>query len=348
MGNIGTPLTRFLLEEQQGHPGATGEFTILLSQISLAGKMISREMSWAGLANVLGVTGDVNVQGEVVKKMDVYANNAFKQAFRHGAQVLAMVTEEDEDPVAFPENQPSGRYIVYLDPLDGSSNIDVNGPVGSIFSIHRTTTETTEIMNRVTGEINELVRTELLKKGTDQAAAGYILYGSSTMLVYSCGKGVHGFTLDPGIGEFLLSHENMKIPSRGNVYSVNEGNYQKWPSQTRRYIDHLRDQAPDDGRPYASRYIGALVADVHRTLLTGGIYLYPGEKEKPEGKIRLLYESAPMAYVVEQAGGKASTGTERILDIQPTAIHQRTPIVIGSHDDVSLAETYMRDGKEDN
>lgn len=336
MGNIGTPLTRFLLEEQQGHPGATGEFTILLSQISLAGKMISREMSRAGLANVLGVTGDVNVQGEVVKKMDIYANNAFKQAFRHGAQVVAMVTEEDEDLVAFPENQPSGRYIVYLDPLDGSSNIDVNGSVGSIFSIHR-----------VNDEASPTTNANLLRKGTDQAAAGYILYGSSTMLVYSCGKGVHGFTLDPGIGEFLLSHENIKIPTRGKVYSVNEGNYQKWPSSTQRYIDHLREQAPDDGRPYSSRYIGALVADVHRTLLTGGIYLYPGEVKKPEGKIRLLYESAPMGYVVEQAGGSASTGTERILDIQPTAIHQRTPIFIGSPDDVSLAETFMRDGKED-
>ena len=331
MGNIGTPLTRFLLEEQQGHPGATGEFTILLSQISLAGKMISREMSRAGLANVLGVTGDVNVQGEVVKKMDVYANNAFKQAFRHGAQVIAMVTEEDEDPIAFPENQPSGRYIVYLDPLDGSSNIDVNGSVGSIFSIHR-----------VNDEASPTTNADLLRKGIDQAAAGYILYGSSTMLVYSCGKGVHGFTLDPGIGEFLLSHENMKIPPRGNVYSVNEGNYQKWPSSTQRYIDHLREYVPDDGRPYSSRYIGALVADVHRTLLTGGIYLYPGEAEKPEGKIRLLYESAPMGYIVEQAGGRASTGTERILDIQPTTIHQRTPIFIGSREDVTRAEEFVR------
>ena len=342
MSTIGTPLTRFLLKEQQGHPKATGEFTILLSQIGLAGKMISREMSRAGLANVLGVTGDVNVQGEVVKKMDVYANNAFKQAFRHGAQVIAMVTEEDEDPVAFQENQPSGRYIVYLDPLDGSSNIDVNGSVGSIFSIHRTATETTEFVNRVTGETTELVRTELLKKGTDQAAAGYILYGSSTMLVYSCGNGVHGFTLDPGIGEFLLSHENMKIPMRGKTYSVNEGNYQKWPTSTQRYINHLRENAPDDGRPYSSRYIGALVADIHRTLLTGGIYCYPGEVKKPEGKIRLLYESAPMGYIIEQAGGKASTGAVRILNIQPTAIHQRTPIFIGSHDDVSLAEAFMR------
>jgi fructose-1,6-bisphosphatase I len=304
--------------------------------------MISREMSRAGLANVLGVTGDVNVQGEVVKKMDVYANNAFKQAFRHGAQVIAMVTEEDEDPVSFPENQPAGRYIVYLDPLDGSSNIDVNAPVGSIFSIHRTKTETTELVDRVTGETTELIRTELLKKGTDQAAAGYILYGSSTMLVYTCGKGVHGFTLDPGIGEFLLSHENIKIPPRGNTYSVNEGNYQNWTSSTQRYIDHLRENAPNDGRPYASRYIGALVADVHRTLLTGGIYLYPGEAKKPEGKIRLLYESAPMGYIVEQAGGSASTGTERILDIQPTAIHQRTPIFIGSREDVTRAEEFIR------
>ncbi|MBQ27708.1 MAG: class 1 fructose-bisphosphatase [Nitrospiraceae bacterium] len=336
MNNIGTPLTLFLREGQQGHPEATNEFTILLSQISLAGKMISREMSRAGLANVLGVTGDINVHGEVVKKMDVYANNAFKQAFQHGAQVIAMVTEEDENPVVFQENQSSGRYVVYLDPLDGSSNIDVNGSVGSIFSIHR--------LNDVA---SLPTNPDLLKKGIDQAAAGYILYGSSTMLVYSCGKGVHGFTLDPASGEFLLSHENMKIPSRGHTYSVNEGNYQKWPAPTQRYIDHLHKPIPDDGRPYSSRYIGALVADVHRTLLTGGIYLYPGEAKNPEGKIRLLYESSPMGYVVEQAGGKASTGTKRILDIQPTTIHQRTPIFIGSYDDVSLAETFMRDGKED-
>ncbi len=336
MGNIGTPLTRFLLEEQQGRGEATGDFTVLLSQIGRAGKMISREMSRAGLANVLGVTGDVNVQGEVVKKMDIYANDAFKQAFQHGAQVIAMVTEEDEDPIAFPENQPSGKYIVYLDPLDGSSNIDVNGPVGSIFSIHR-----------VNDGASRPTNADLLRKGIDQAAAGYILYGSSTMLVYSCGKGVHGFTLDPGIEEFLLSHESIRIPTRGKTYSVNEGNYQKWPSSTQRYIDHLREKAPDDGRPYSSRYIGALVADVHRTLLTWGIYLYPGEAEKPEGKIRLLYESAPMGYVIEQAGGSASTGTDRILDIQPTAIHQRTPIFVGSRDDVSLAETFMRGEKED-
>ena len=336
MGNIGIPLTRFLLEEQQDHPEATDEFTMLLSQISHAGKMISLEMSRAGLVNLLGVTGNVNVQGEVVKKMDIYANDVFKQAFQNGAQVIAMVTEEDEDPFAFPENQPSGRYIVYLDPLDGSSNIDVNAPVGSIFSIHR-----------VNNGASQPTNTALLRKGINQSAAGYILYGSSTMLVYSCGKGVHGFTLDPDIGEFLLSHENMKIPTRGNVYSVNEGNYQKWPSPTQRFVDHLHEHAPDDGRPYSSRYIGALVADVHRTLLTGGIYLYPGEADKPEGKIRLLYESSPMAYIVEQAGGSASTGTERILDIQPTAIHQRTPIFIGSRDDVSLAETFMRDEKED-
>ena len=330
MGHIGTPLTRFLLEEQQSYPDATGEFTMLLSQISLAGKMIARTMSRAGLANALGTTGDVNIQGEGVTKMDVYANNAFKQAFRHGSQVIAMVTEEDEEPVAFPENQPLARYIVYLDPLDGSSNIDVNGSVGSIFSIHRMHNDHTP------------TNANLLNKGINQAAAGYILYGSSTMLVYSCGKGVHGFTLDPGIGEFLLSHRDITIPHRGTTYSVNEGNYQQWPSSIRRYIDHLRDSPPHDGQPYTSRYTGTLVADVHRTLLTGGIYLYPSETKKPGGKIRLLYESAPMGYVVEHAGGKASTGTERILDIQPTALHQRTPLVIGSRDDVSLAETFIR------
>ena len=343
MADIGTPLTRFLFDEQQGHPEATGDFTILLSQIALAGKMISHELSRAGLADLLGTTADINVQGEIVKKMDIYSNNAFKQAFQHGAQVIAMVTEEDEDPVVFPENHPAGKYIVYLDPLDGSSNIDVNGPVGSIFSIHRTTIETTEIVERVTGKATEVIRAELLKKGTDQAAAGYVLYGSSTMLVYSCGKGVHGFTLDPGIGDFLLSHENMTIPSRGTTYSVNEGNYHKWTSSTQRYIDHVKQHAPEDGRPYSARYTGGFVPDFHRTLLIGGLYLYPGETQKPEGKIRLLYESAPLAYLVEQAGGKASTGKERILDIQPTAIHQRTPIVIGSHDDVSLAETFAKE-----
>ena len=342
MGNTGMLLHTFLEEKQQTPLEAGAGLTAILSQIAQAGKIISHTMRQAGLGSTLGGTGNINVHGEAVKKMDIYANNAFKKSFESASQIVAMITEEDEKPVIFSENLSSGQYIVYLDPLDGSSNIDVNGPVGSIFSIHKLEAPATNSLStgkqKNEGEINA----SLLRKGVDQISAGYILYSSSTMLVYSSGKGVHGFTLDPDREEFLLSDENIKIPKRGKTYSVNQGNYQKWFSPTKRYIDHLLEHAPDDGRPYSSRYIGALIADVHRTLLNGGIYLYPGEVEKPEGKIRLLYESAPMSYIVEQAGGKGSTGMERILNIQPTAIHQRTPILIGSYNDVSLAEEFMR------
>jgi fructose-1,6-bisphosphatase I len=235
-----------------------------------------------------------------------------------------------EKLVHLPENCPHGKYMLLFDPLDGSSNTDVNMPMGTIFSILR---------YEGTGLPSE---TDLLRKGTEQVAAGYLIYGSSSMLVFTSGKGTHGFTLDPGIGEYLLTHEDIQIPPKGKVYGANEGNYHKWPAGTRRYIDYLKQTDKSSGRPYSTRYSGCLAADVHRILLQGGIYLYPGETEKPEGKLRLLYEANPLAMVVEQAGGRASTGAERILAVAPTALHQRVPLLIGSAEDVATAEAFIQ------
>jgi fructose-1,6-bisphosphatase I len=237
-----------------------------------------------------------------------------------------------EKPVNLPENWPHGKYMLLFDPLDGSSNTDVNMPLGTIFSVLR-----------YEGKGGLPSESELIRKGSEQVAAGYLMYGSSTMLVFTAGQGVHGFTLDPGVGEYLLSHENIRIPARGKVYAANEGNYHKWPAGTKRLMDYLKGQDRATGRPYSARYSGCLAADVHRILLGGGIYLYPGETDKPEGKLRLLYEANPLAMVVEKAGGRASTGTQDILDIKPTAVHQRVPLLIGSRDDVTLAEEFMQE-----
>jgi fructose-1,6-bisphosphatase I len=331
MARIGTTLTRFIIETQAGYPAATGEFSALLAQIGLAGKMVANDLRRAGLINILGLTGETNVQGEAVKKLDAIANENVVKVFQYSGLVCALASEEMEKPIKLPENWPLGKYMLLFDPLDGSSNTDVNMPLGTIFSVLR-----------YEGKGGLPSDAELVRKGTEQVAAGYLMYGSSTMLVFTSGKGVNGFTLDPGIGEYLLTHENVRMPAKGTVYAANEGNYHKWPAGMQRYIDYLKQSDKATGRPYSSRYSGCLAADLHRILLGGGIYLYPGETDKPEGKLRLLYEGNPLAMVVEQAGGKAGTGTMRILDVAPKALHQRVPLLIGSADDVSMAEAFIQ------
>ena len=325
-----TSLTQYILQEEALHAEASGEFSALMVQIALAGKMIARDLSHSGLIDILGSTGETNVQGEVVQKLDQRANDIFVKAFQSHSMVRAIVSEEMETPHQVNGTDHSGKYAIYFDPLDGSSNIDVNASLGSIFSIHRLLPAT----SRDSGQ-------ELLKPGCEQVAGGYLIYGPSTDLVYTCGGGVHQFTLDPEIGEFLLSAQNIKMPTSGKIFCVNEGNYQKWSAATQTYINFLKESDSTTGRPYAARYSGCLVADVHRILLKGGVYLYPGEVKKPEGKLRLMYEAAPLTFIVEQAGGLGSTGMERINAIQPKSLHQRVPLFIGSRDDVEQAERCM-------
>ena len=325
-----TSLTQHILQEETLHPEASGEFSALMVQIALAGKMIARDLSHSGLIDLLGSTGETNVQGEDVKIMDQRANDIFMRAFQSHSMVRTLVSEEMETPLQVNGIGHSGKYAIYFDPLDGSSNIDVNASLGSIFSIHRLGPGT----SRDHGQ-------ELLKPGCEQVAGGYLLYGASTDLVYTCGGGVHQFTLDPEIGEFLRSAQHIQMPARGKIYCANEGNYQKWSATTQQYINSLKESDSATGRPYAARYSGCLVADVHRLLLKGGVYLYPGEVKKPEGKLRLMYEAAPLTFVVEQAGGLGSTGVERIHAIQPKSLHQRVPLFIGSRDDVEQVERCM-------
>lgn len=331
MAKFPVTLSRFIIEQQTAYPEATGEFSILLTQIGLVGKLIAHDLRRAGLIDVLGTTGDTNVQGEVVKRLDMIANDTFLRVFEHSGLVCVLASEEMEKPIQLPQHWPKGKYMLLFDPLDGSSNTDVNMPLGAIFSILKH-----DGRGRLPAEA------ELFRKGTEQVAAGYLLFGSSTMLVFSVGQRVHGFTLDPSIGEYLLSHEDIRIPKKGRVYAANEGNYHRWLPGTRKYVDALKVKDKAAGRPYSARYSGCLVADVHRILLGGGIYLYPGEIDKPEGKLRLLYEANPMAMVVEHAGGKATTGTERILDLEPKALHQRVPLIIGSAEDVEQAEASIQ------
>jgi fructose-1,6-bisphosphatase I len=331
MGQFPLTLGRFIVENQASHQGATEEFSSLLTQIGLVGKLIAQDLRRAGLINILGTTGDTNVQGETVKKLDEIANDTFVKVFQYSGYVCALASEEMEKPVLLPGNWPHGKYMLLFDPLDGSSNTDCNMPLGAIFSILKH--DRTDRMP--TGD-------ELLHKGIEQVAAGYLLYGASTMLVYTVEQDVYGFTLEPGIGEYLLSHEKIKIPEKGRIYAANEGNYNKWSDGTRKYFDSLKVSDKASGRPYSGRYSGCLVADVHRILLGGGIYLYPGEIDKPEGKLRLLYEANPLALVVERAGGKASTGMGRILDVEPKKLHQRVPLIIGSRRDVDAAEACIQ------
>jgi fructose-1,6-bisphosphatase I len=328
-------LAKHLLQQQTLHPGLTSDLSQVIRHIALTGKIIGRELSEAALHGALGLTGETNVQGEAVQKLDERANELFVQTFEgQGSVVRAIVSEEMDKPceVGGHVGDRPGEHVLFIDPLDGSSNLDADMTVGSIFSIHR-----------MQGHVQRDVETGLLKRGRDQLAAGYVLYGPSTVLVYTCGAGVYQFTLDRGIGEFVLSGSRLKMPARGKVYSANESNYAKWPRSVQRFVDYLRDKDAATGRPYASRYSGCLVADVHRFLTGGGVYLYPGEISKPEGKLRLMYEAAPLGFIVEQAGGLASTGTERIGEILPTAVHQRIPLIIGSHEDVSTAEQFVRE-----
>jgi fructose-1,6-bisphosphatase I len=328
-------IERHILEQQRHFPEATGEFTSLLYDIALAAKIVSREVSKAGLVEILGRAGEENVQGEQVMKLDVFANETMIRMNDHTGRLCAMASEEVADIIPIPERFPCGKYALIFDPLDGSSNIDVNVSVGTIFSIHR------KVSDGRGGTLEDF-----LQPGYKQAAAGYIVYGSSTMMVYTSGQGVHGFTLDPSVGEFLLSHPNIQIPPRGKYYSINEGNYNYWSEGVRRYVDYLKASDEATGRPYSGRYIGTLVADFHRTLLAGGVFMYPADTKdpkKPHGKLRLLYEAAPLAFIVEQAGGRASDGTRDIMQIQPESLHQRMPLFIGSRQDVDKAEQIIRE-----
>jgi len=321
----------FLGVNQPVASGRASVLAALFSAIGLVGKTLAQDLRVAGLHHNLGTTGDTNVQGEMVKKLDEIANETFVRLLQQWGVACALASEEMEKPLIVSTQGPQAPFMVLFDPLDGSSNTDVNMPLGSIFSI---------VAARRADE--PPVEHDLVQRGTEQVAAGYLLFGPSTMLVFTTGQGVNGFTLDPGIGEFLLSHESMKIPARGKFYAVNEGNYHRWSAGTQRYVDSLKKQDRTAGRPYSGRYSGCLVADVHRILLSGGIYLYPGEINKPDGKLRLLYEANPMALVVEQAGGKASTGAKRILDLTPKELHQRVPLIIGSRDDVTEAEASIQ------
>ena len=324
-------LGQFIIEKQSDFPFAKGELSRLLRDIGIATKIVNREVNKAGLADILGDTGDNNVQGEQVKKLDVFANEQFIAALSVGGEVCAIASEENEELIPVTNEQSkNAKYVVAFDPLDGSSNIDVNVSVGSIFAIYRRTS----LSGPGTLE-------DFMQRGTELVAAGYVIYGSSTMLVYSTGKGVNGFTLDPSIGEFCLSHPNIKIPKSGNTYSINEGYYVHFPDGVKKFIKWCQEEDKPSNRPFSSRYIGSAVADIHRNLLYGGIFIYPTTAISPKGKLRLLYECNPLAFIVEQAGGKASDGFKRILEIEPKTLHQRTPFFIGSHDIVEKAEEFM-------
>ncbi len=324
-------LGQFIIEKQSDFPYAKGELSRLLRDIGIAAKIVNREVSKAGLADILGDAGEINVQGESVKKLDVFANEQFIAALSVGGECCAIASEENEDIILVDNPQSkNAKYVVAMDPLDGSSNIDVNVSVGTIFSIYR------RVSLSGPGTVEDF-----LQRGTEQVAAGYIIYGSSTMLVYTTGKGVNGFTLDPSIGEFCLSHPNMKTPASGKTYSINEGNYVHFPDGVKKYIKYCQEEDSASKRPYSSRYIGSAVADIHRNLITGGIYIYPTTAASPSGKLRLLYECNPISFIIEQAGGKATTGFGRILDVEPKELHQRTPFFAGSADMVDKACEYM-------
>ena len=323
-----TTLSRHVLQQLKSFSADAQDLSALMNRIALAAKIISRRLSRADLVEgALGFTGNVNVQGESVKKMDAYANDVFISVFKQSGLVCRLASEEMEKPYYIPENCPIGRYSLIYDPIDGSSNVDINLNIGSIFAIRRQQ-----------GEDMDGEATDLLQDGHQQIAAGYVIYGPSTMLVYSIGTGVHAFTLDPSLGEFILSQENMQVPEHGPVYSVNEGNFWQWDESIRDYIRYVHRH-----EGYTARYSGALVGDFHRILCQGGVFIYPGTVKKPEGKLRLLYETAPLAFLIEQAGGRASTGTENLMDVVPEKLHTRTPLVIGSKEDVALVESFIQE-----
>ncbi len=324
-------LTEFIIEQQASCPHATGDLTRLLNDIGIAAKFVNREVNRAGLTNVMGYNDEINVQGEAQKKLDVYANEQFIAALRSGGQCCAIASEENEKIIAFENDiSQSGKYVVAIDPLDGSSNIESNVSIGTVFSIYRRISES-----------GPGSTADLLQKGTQLVAAGYIIYGSSTMLVYTTGRGVNGFTLDPSVGLFILSNPQMKYPEKGTIYSINESNYIYFPEAIKKYIQYCHLDDPETSRPYITRYIGSMVADFHRNLIKGGIFLYPGTVKNPKGKLRLLYECNPMAFIAEQAGGKASDGFQRILEIQPVDIHQRSPFFAGPTYMVEKIEEFM-------
>jgi fructose-1,6-bisphosphatase I len=314
-------LDEFTIQQLRSVPGATGELSSLLRDIGLAAKRVNVEVNKAGLVDILGDTGSVNIQGEEVKKLDVYANNQFTGVLKHGISCAGIASEELDDIVVFDDEvSNNSKYVCMYDPLDGSANIDVNVSIGTIFAVFR----------RKTPIGQPCTLDDFLQKGINMVAAGYIIYGSSTMLVYATRRGVNGFTLDPSIGEFTLSHPDIKCPEQGKIYSVNHGNFFQYGEGVKKYIERCQQKTKTDGGPYTQRYIGSMVADVHRNLIKGGIFMYPGTVDKPNGKLRLLYECNPFAFIVEVAGGKATNGKERILEVQPTSLHQRTPFFIGS------------------
>jgi len=329
-------VTEHLLLHQKQVPMATGRFTRLFNELILSAKIITREVSKAGLVDVLGFTGEINVQGEEVKKLDDFANHVLIHRLSRCGALCAMASEENADIIEIPDDLPTGDYFVIFDPLDGSSNIDANVSIGTIFSIYR----------RKSPSDSRLLATDYLQKGAEQVAAGYIIYGSSTMMVFTTGDGVNGFTLDPSVGEFLLSHPNIRIPEQGNIYSVNEGYYHYWDKPTLDILAHFKAASMTRKKPYSLRYIGSLVSDFHRNLIYGGIFMYPSDNRdpgKPSGKLRLMCEAAPMAFIVEQAGGLATDGINRILDIVPDNLHQRVPLFVGSRLDVEqVMEIYRK------
>ena len=326
-------LGEFIIENQSSFRYTSGELSRLLNSLRLAAKVVNHEVNKAGLVDILGAAGDVNIQGENQQKLDVYANEIFIQTLTKRNIVCVIASEEEDDFISInsQDENHQNKYVVLIDPLDGSSNIDVNVSVGTIFSIYR----------RVTPVGTPVTIEDFLQKGSEQVAAGYIVYGTSTMLVYTTGHGVNGFTLNPAIGSFYLSHPNMKFPESGTIYSVNEGNYLDFPLGIKKYIKYCQEEEGD--RPYTSRYIGSLVSDFHRNMIKGGIYMYPKGSRNPDGKLRLLYECNPMAFLAEQAGGKSSDGFTRTLNVQPTSLHQRVPFVCGSIKMVEKAEEFMRE-----
>lgn len=324
-------LSEFIIERQDDFPFASGELTRLLNDIVIASKIVNREVNKAGLADILGATTQENIQGETQQKLDVYADDQFIAALKNGGEACGIASEENDDFLAFESlRSRNGKYIVSFDPLDGSSNIDVNVSIGTIFSIYRRTSEVGTMANEA----------DFLQTGEHQVAAGYVIYGSSTMLVYTTGKGVNGFTLDPSIGEFCLSHPKMMIPKDGTIYSMNEGNMAYCSDAIKNYIGYCKEVDKETKRPYSARYIGSMVADFHRNMIKGGIFIYPETTKAPNGKLRLQYECNPMAFLMEQAGGIAHTGTQRIMEIEPTELHQRVPTIMGSANMVEKLLSY--------
>ncbi|GAB1430442.1 class 1 fructose-bisphosphatase [Ignavibacteria bacterium] len=326
-------IERHIASEEQLHPEATGEYSGLLRDLTLALRLIARDVRRAGLNDILGFTDTTNVHGETVKKLDDYANDVIFRAMDHGGHLCVMASEESYGLIHIPSRYKKGKYVLVFDPLDGSSNIDVNATIGTIFSIYR---------RLEPNDTSDGSLTDVLQPGYKQVAAGYASYGSAMNLVYTSGNGVDVFTYDQTIGEFLLTREKVTIPQRGKIYSINEGNYNRWEPRLRQYIDYLKTPSDDGLRPYSLRYIGTAIADVHRTLYYGGIFMYPADSLSPKGKLRLMYELNPLSMLIEQAGGRATDGTRRIMDIMPTDIHERAPVFMGSQDDVLDLETFLR------